>query len=124
MTKHQARRPPSVNRAAATTITTQCQPVGASTGIDKKLTAAKPEVAENVRLAVVGNLEGLELKHWKTVAAADESRAPFELPADQAAVILIDPTGHIALRETGLVRMYKLVRVSELLGVDLNDRRE
>lgn len=91
---------------------------------DKKLTAAKPEVAENVRLAVVGNLEGLELKHWKTVAAADESRAPFELPADQAAVILIDPTGHIALRETGLVRMYKLVRVSELLGVDLNDRRE
>lgn len=92
---------------------------------DKKLAAAKPEVPAAVRLAVVGGpIEGLELKHWTTVAAVDESRAPFEIPADQAAVVLIDPTGKLALRELGLVRMYKMVRVSELLGVDLNDRRE
>lgn len=91
---------------------------------DKKLTAAKPEVAAKVHLALVGSIEGLELKHWKTVAAADESRAPFELTADQTAIILLDPTGKLALRDTGLVRMYKMVRVSELLGIDLSDRRE
>jgi hypothetical protein len=91
---------------------------------DKKLAAAKPEVPANVRLALVGTIDDLELKHWKSVAAADESRAPFDIPADQAAIILIDPTGKLALRELGLVRMYKMVRISELLGVDLSDRRE
>ncbi len=91
---------------------------------DKKLAAAKPKVAAAVQLALVGSLEGLELKHWKTVAAADESRAPFEIPADQAAIVLIDPAGKLALRELGLVRMFKMVRISELLGVDLGDRRE
>lgn len=91
---------------------------------DKKLAAAKPEVPANVRLALVGTIDDLELKHWKSIAAADESRAPFDIPADQAAIILIDPTGKLALRELGLVRMYKMVRISELLGVDLSDRRE
>ncbi|MBK9756763.1 MAG: hypothetical protein IPO88_25345 [Nannocystis sp.] len=90
---------------------------------DKKLKAAD-EAAAKVRVALVGTLEGLELSQWKTVAAADESRAPFEIPAAEAALVIVDSSGKLALRELGLVRMHKLSRVSELLGVDLSDRRE
>jgi hypothetical protein len=90
---------------------------------DKKLKAAEGAAAK-VRVALVGAIEGIELSQWKSVAAADESRAPFEIPADQAALVIVDASGKLALRELELVRMYKLSRVSELLGVDLSDRRE
>ena len=90
---------------------------------DVKL-AAKPEAAAKVEAVLVGALADVELKQWKTVAEAPEARAAFEVPADQAALVVIDPEGRLAVRELGVVRMFKFTRVSELLGVDLGDRRE
>jgi hypothetical protein len=91
---------------------------------DVKLTAAKPEVAAKVEAVLVGELADVPLKKWQTVASAPDARTAFELPADEAALVVIDPEGRLAVRETGIVRMFKFTRVSELLGVDLGDRRE
>ena len=107
----------------AVTLRHSGPPVDKDDKILKELKAAD-EAAAKVHVALVGTLEGLELSQWKTVAAADESRAPFEIPAAEAALVIVDSSGKLALRELGLVRMHKLSRVSELLGVDLSDRRE
>ncbi len=88
---------------------------------DKPATPAaetEPEIV--VEATVVGALAGAELKRWKQVADAPEARAAF----DQPALIVIDGEGRLAVRELGLVRMWKLNRVSELVGVDLGERRE
>ncbi len=90
---------------------------------DAKLVTNK-EAAAKVQAVLVGGLEGVELKHWRPAAPTPESRTPFEIPADQAAVVIIDPTGKLAVRELGVVRMYKFGGISDLLGVDLSDRRE
>ena len=91
---------------------------------DTKLKAAKPEVADKVEVVMVGALEGVELKKWQALPEASEARRSFDLRPDQAGLVVIDPEGRLAVREPDLVRMYKFTRVSELLGIDLSDRRE
>ena len=77
-----------------------------------------------VEAVLVGALADVELRRWTTVAAAPEARAALQIPEDQAGIVVIDADGNLAVRELGVVRMYKFTRVSELLGVDLSDRRE
>ena len=77
-----------------------------------------------VEAVLVGALADVELRRWITVAAAPEARAALQIPEDQAGIVVIDADGNLAVRELGVVRMYKFTRVSELLGVDLSDRRE
>ena len=84
--------------------------------------AAKPR--PEVKAVLVGALADVELKRWVTVPAAPEARAALQIPEDQAAVVVIDADGKLAVRETGIVRMFKFTRISELLDVDLGDRRE
>ncbi len=79
-------------------------------------------LADKVLPTLIGAVEGVELKHWKTLPDAPEARAAFDIPGDQAALIAIDPEGHLALRELGVIPMYKLGRISELLDIDLGDR--
>lgn len=90
---------------------------------DTKL-AADEKAAAKVRAVLVGALEGLELRQWKTLPAAPELRAAFAIPEGQAALVVIDAEGKLAMRELGVVQMYKFGRLSDLLGVDLGDRRE
>ena len=98
---------------------------GLAFDLDEKLAKDKDKaLADKVRPALVGTLDGLELKHWTTLAEAPEARAPFNIPVDQAALVAIDPNGNLALRELGVIPMYKLGRVSELLDIDLGDRAE
>ena len=84
--------------------------------------AAKPH--PEVKAVLVGALADVELKRWVTVPTAPEARAALQIPEDQAAVVVIDAEGKLAVREIGVVRMYKFTRISELLDVDLGDRRE
>ena len=84
--------------------------------------AAKPR--PEVKAVLVGTLADVELKRWVTVPAAPEARAALQIPEDQAAVVIIDAEGKLAVREIGIVRMYKFTRISELLDIDLSDRRE
>ena len=101
---------------------------------DTKLVAADEKAAKSdkpasppppqVEAVLVGALGDVELKRWTTVAAAPEARTALQIPEDQAGVVVIDADGKLAVRELGVVRMYKFTRISELLGVDLSDRRE
>lgn len=98
---------------------------GLAFDLEEKIAKDKDNaLADKVRPALVGTLDGLELKHWTTLAEAPEARAQFSIPVDQAALVAIDPNGNLALRELGVVPMYKLGRVSELLDIDLGDRAE
>ena len=74
-----------------------------------------------VHTQLVGTIEGVTLKRWKTVPAAPEARAAFELPEGAAALVVVDPKGNIAMREHGRVPMYKFGILSELIGVELSD---
>lgn len=81
--------------------------------------AGSPKPAQ---LALIGALEGIELKRYTVIPAAPEARAAFQVPA--AGIVVIDPEGRLVVHETGLIRMFKFTRISELLGVDLSERRE
>lgn len=83
---------------------------------DPKLDPAK------VSAQLVGTLDGAALERWKTTADLPAARAAFEIPAGEAALIVIDPPGNIAMRELGRVPMYKFGILSELIGVELSDR--
>jgi len=95
---------------------------------DEKAAKADKDPADKprpeVKVVLVGALADVELKRWTTVPAAPEARAALQVPEDQAAVVIIDADGKLAVREVGIVRMYKFTRISELLDVDLSDRRE
>lgn len=100
---------------------------GLALDLDEKL--EKPEKDKDKALAdkVISTLVGttdLDLKHWTTLPTAPEGRTAFDIPEGQAALVAIDPEGHLALRELGVVPMYKLGRISELLDIDLGDRAE
>jgi hypothetical protein len=100
---------------------------------DTKLVAAAEKAAKadkpgapppKVEAVLVGALADVELRRWTTVAAAPEARTALQIPEDQAGVVVVDADGNLAVREVGVVRMYRFTRISELLGVDLSDRRE
>jgi len=101
---------------------------GLALDLDEALTKLEKDpdksVAARVSPALVGTLEDIELKHWKTLPSASEARTAFNIPEGEAAVVAIDPEGRLALRELGVVPMYKLGRISELLDIDLGDRSE
>jgi hypothetical protein len=75
-------------------------------------------------MALLGSLADVELKHWQTAPVSPEARAAFDIPEGAAALVAVDPAGNLALRELGVVPMYKLGRISELLDIDLGDRSE
>lgn len=86
---------------------------------------ADEKLDEKKALAViVGATDGLDLKKWKQVPEAAEARAAFELPADQAALVVLDSEGRVAVKELGAPQFYKFGRVSDLAGVDLGDHTE
>lgn len=93
--------------------------------LDERIEKDKDKgLADKVHPALVGTLADLELKHWKTQPGAPEARTAFDIPDGETALIAIDPEGRLALRELGIVPMYKLGRISELLDIDLGDRSE
>lgn len=71
--------------------------------------------------AIVGELEGVELRRWKLVPSAPEARAAFGLGADEAALVVIDAQGRLALKVAGKVRFWQLGLFSDLLGIELQD---
>lgn len=75
-----------------------------------------------VRALLVGGIDGAALKRWETVADAPEARAAFEIPPGEAALVVVDPQGNIAMRELGRLPLYKFGVLSELIGVELSDR--
>lgn len=83
---------------------------------DAKLDSGK------VSAQLVGQIDGAELKRWKSVPDAPEARAAFEIPAGEAALVVIDPKGDVVMRELGRLPMYKFGVLSEFIGVELSDR--
>lgn len=93
--------------------------------LDERIETDKDKaLAGKVHAALVGSLEDVTLKHWQTMPDSAEARAAFNIPEDQAALVAIDPEGRLALRELGIVPMYKLGRISGLLDIDLGDRKK
>ena len=88
------------------------------------LSEADAKVDEDkVAGAIVGDLEGFELRRWRSVAAAADARAAFGVPDDQAGLVIVDPQGRVALKALGRVPFWQLGLVSDLIGVDLGERR-
>jgi len=85
---------------------------------DAKLDSGK------VSAQLVGQIDGAELKRWKTTADNAEGRAAFQIPAGEAALVVVDPQGNLAMRELGRVPMYKFGVLSEFIGIELSDRDE
>ncbi|MDC0717025.1 hypothetical protein [Nannocystis bainbridge] len=85
---------------------------------DTKLDSGK------VGAQLVGQIDGAELKHWKTAPDSSEARAAFQIPAGEAALVVLDPQGNVVMRELGRVPMYKFGILSEFIGVELSDRDE
>lgn len=73
---------------------------------------------------VVGSTEGLDLKKWKQLPDAPEARSAFEIPPDQAGVVVIDPDGKLAVKELGAPQFYKFGRISDVIQADLGDHTE
>ncbi|WP_434423759.1 hypothetical protein [Nannocystis pusilla] len=85
---------------------------------DAKLDSGK------VSAQLVGQIDGAELKRWKTAPDSTEARAAFQIPAGEAALVVLDPQGNVVMRELGRVPMYKFGVLSEFIGVELSDRDE
>lgn len=77
-----------------------------------------------VSAVLMGQIDGLALKRWKAVPQSPDARAAFQLPEGEAAIVVVDPAGNLALRELGRVQMYKFGIISELIGVELSDPDE
>lgn len=74
-----------------------------------------------IHALLLGQIDGPELRHWKTAAATADARAAFQIPTNEPAIVVVDPAGDLALRELGVVQMYKFGIISELIGVELSD---
>jgi hypothetical protein len=85
-------------------------------------TAAKAKL-EHAKGIVIGALRDVELHGWQQVDAAPAVRTAFGIDDDEAAIVVIDEGGRVAVCERGLVPIYKWGRVADLLGVELDDRR-
>ncbi|HRI08461.1 MAG TPA: hypothetical protein PKW35_11615 [Nannocystaceae bacterium] len=87
------------------------------------LTGADPELDEDkVKGAIVGKLDGFELRRLRLVESAPEARAAFGIPDGAAALVIVDAEGRLALTVIGRVAFWQLGLVSDLIGVDLGDR--
>lgn len=75
-----------------------------------------------VSAQLVGQIDGAELKRWKTTPDSTEARAAFAIPAGESALVVVDREGNVAMRELGRVPMYKFGVLSEFIGVELSDR--
>lgn len=64
----------------------------------------------------------LELHGWHRMSDDEGARQAFEIPEDEAAVVVVDH-GRIQIRETGLVPLYRWGTVADRLGIELNDRK-
>jgi hypothetical protein len=74
------------------------------------------------RGVIVGHVRDVELPTWDIVEDDDDARAAFGLgPQDSALVVVAD--GRVEFRALGIVRVYQWGRVSDLLGVEINDRK-
>ena len=72
---------------------------------------------------VVGRVTDVELPTWSIVDAAPDARAAFGLaPGESAIVVIAD--GRVQLQQSGLVRMYQWGRVSDLLGVEVDEEKD
>lgn len=78
--------------------------------------AAKLDRARGV---LVGRVKDLELpRGWQQVDDDAALRSSFGVGAQDAAIVVIDEAGRIAIDERGLVPLYKRDRVADVIGVD------
>jgi predicted transcriptional regulator len=77
---------------------------------------------EEVEGVVIGRTSDLEFETWATVDEAEEARAAFELAPDEAALIVIEQ-GRISFFDRGRIPLYRWSTAADLLGIELEDRR-
>ena len=70
--------------------------------------------------AIVGRTQGLDFPSWVQIEDTPALREAFGMDPGVAGVVLIDGQGRVAMDERGAVPMYKLGRVAEILGVELD----
>ncbi|HWB80555.1 MAG TPA: hypothetical protein VG755_36575, partial [Nannocystaceae bacterium] len=87
------------------------------------VSSASKAKLERAKGVIIGRVSGVELETWQRVDEAPELRKTFGIAADEAAIVVIDDQGRVAVNERGLVPIYKWGRVADILGVELNDRR-
>lgn len=82
----------------------------------------------NVKGVLIGDTEGISFERLGALASADGTPASaalkqaLKLSQDEPAMIVINPEGKVVFAEHGRIPMYKLGRVAELLGIELDDR--
>ncbi len=78
---------------------------------------------------LVGETPNVTYKHVKLVSPADVEQTTtgikiaLGLPLDVPTMIIINPEGKVVLAEHGMLPMYKLGRVGELLGIELDGQK-
>lgn len=81
---------------------------------------AKPAKAKAV---LVGVTDDIELPAWwERVDADADGRAAFGLGPDDAAAVIIDAQGRLALRRVGSFPLFERDLVGDLLGVEFDDK--
>lgn len=83
-------------------------------------TAMKAKLA-GARGVIVGVTHDLDFPTWSRVDDDPDGRAAFGLGPTDAAFIVIDRDGHIALQTRGPIAMYQWGRVADVLGVELDE---
>ncbi len=92
--------------------------------IDEKL-----EDADKLAGVIVGDTPDVTYKHLQLVAPGDGGEAfaglasELALEKDAAAMVVIDPEGKVVFAEHGVIPMYKMGRVSALLGIEIDDKK-
>ncbi len=83
-------------------------------------TAMKAKLAK-ARGVIVGRTRDLEFPTWARTDHDDDARAAFGIGPADAAFIVIDAEGAVALSTRGPIAMYQWGRVADVLGVELDE---
>lgn len=90
----------------------------------RMVAAAFKAKLKKARGVLVGRTSNLEFPTWSVVESSPEGRAAFGLGPDEAAFVLIDGDGRVAMTVRGLLPIYQWGRVADTLGVELDDEED
>jgi hypothetical protein len=72
--------------------------------------------ADRTLAVVVGDTD-VEMPGWTPVADGASARAAFDVPAGEAALVVVDEQGRLAFRATGKIPLFKLGPLADLMHV-------
>ena len=73
--------------------------------------------------ALVGEVENVAVEGWTHAREAPDLRQTFAIPADESAMVVIDPEGRVAFKGTGSIPFYKFSTLRNFVKLPEGDKR-